>query len=66
MELFHAGVDLPTIALWLGHEGLRTTGIYLTADLDIKERALHRIAPPGTPTGRYHPPDRLLAFLEAL
>jgi integrase/recombinase XerD len=66
MEMFHAGVDAATIALWLGHEGLRTTSIYVTADMQIKERALARISPPGTAPGRYRPPDQLLAFLEAL
>jgi site-specific recombinase XerD len=66
MELFHAGVDITTIALWLGHEGLRTTNVYVTADLHVKEQALARISPPGIQPGRYRPPDRLLAFLEAL
>lgn len=54
------------IALWLGHESVETTQIYLHADLAIKERALARTAPAGTTPGRYRPPDTLLAFLEAL
>ena len=66
MELFHSGVDITTIALWLGHEGLRTTAVYITADLSVKERAIARITPPGSAAGRYRPPDDLLAFLEAL
>ena len=32
----------------------------------IKERALARTTPPATKAGRYRPPDRLIAFLEAL
>ncbi len=66
MELLHAGVDVAVIALWLGHESIRTTDIYQHADLRLKERALARIAPPTAPRGRYRPPDTLLAFLEAL
>ena len=36
------------------------------ADLQMKERALARIAPPKTAPGRYRPPDALMAFLEGL
>lgn len=66
MSLLHAGVDTSVIALWLGHENVETTQIYLHADLALKEKALARIAPPSTPPGRYHPNDTLLAFLETL
>jgi site-specific recombinase XerD len=67
MRLRRHGVDLATIALWLGHEDIRTTnGVYLHADLALKENALARTAPPNTPPGRFRPPDELLAFLEAL
>jgi len=67
MNLLRHGVDCATIALWLGHEDVRTTyGVYLHADLTIKEKAIAKTAPPGTAAGRYKPPDELLAFLEAL
>ncbi|WP_327009708.1 site-specific integrase [Dactylosporangium sp. NBC_01737] len=66
MRLLQAGVDTSVIALWLGHESVQTTQIYLHADLALKERALARTTPPGTTPGRYRPPDKLLAFLEAL
>jgi integrase/recombinase XerD len=66
MRLLHAGVDTSVIALWLGHEQVETTQIYLHADLALKERALARTAPVHTGPGRYQPPDALLAFLEAL
>lgn len=66
MRLLHAGVDTSTIALWLGHEQLETTQIYVHADQTIKERALARTAPLNTKPGRYHPPDTLLTFLEQL
>jgi site-specific recombinase XerD len=67
MNLRRHGVDPATIALWLGHEDVRTTyGVYLHADLSLKEKALARTAPPATPTGRYQPPDQLLEFLQNL
>lgn len=66
MRLLHAGVDPSVIALWLGHEHVETTQVYLHADLALKERALARTTPVHTTPGRYRPPDTLLAFLEAL
>lgn len=66
MRLLQAGVDTSVIALWLGHEHVETTHIYLHADLSLKERALARTAPPNTKPGRYRPPDAILAFLDAL
>jgi site-specific recombinase XerD len=66
MRLLHAGVDITVIALWLGHENITTTQIYLQADMALKQQALDRTTPPGTAPGRYRPPDQLLAFLEAL
>ncbi|HEX2311675.1 MAG TPA: tyrosine-type recombinase/integrase [Vicinamibacterales bacterium] len=66
MNLLHAGVDSTVIALWLGHESVEATQIYLHADMAIKEQALARTTPPNSTPGRYRPPDTLLAFLEAL
>lgn len=66
MNLLTSGVDLATIALWLGHEDLRTVQHYLHADMGIKERALARTAPPNTKPGRYQPSDSVLAFLSSL
>jgi site-specific recombinase XerD len=66
MNLLRAGVDLATIALWLGHEDLRTVQHYLHADLALKERALARTIPPNSKPGRYRPSDPVLAFLDSL
>jgi site-specific recombinase XerD len=66
MTLLAAGVDVTVIALWLGHEHVQTTQIYLHGDLTMKQQALARTTPANTPPGRYRPTDSLLAFLEAL
>lgn len=66
MSLLQAGVDTSVIALWLGHAGVRSTDAYLHADLSIKENALALTTPASAKPGRYHPPDKVLAFLEAL
>lgn len=67
MSLLQAGVDLSTIALWLGHEQITTVQIYLHADLALKERALARTSTPAIRgTRRYRAPDSLLAFLAEL
>ncbi|AGB73208.1 MULTISPECIES: tyrosine-type recombinase/integrase [Rhizobium] len=66
MELLHHGVDQSVIALWLGHESVETTQIYIHADMRLKEKALSQVARPEAHPGRYRPNDELLAFLESL
>jgi site-specific recombinase XerD len=66
MELLQAGVDRSMIALWLGHESVDTTQIYLDANLALKEEILAKTNPINGKSGRYHPPDRLLSFLSSL
>jgi site-specific recombinase XerD len=66
MELLQAGVDTTVIALWLGHESIETTHIYLEADLAMKQKALAKTAPHEGCPGVYKPEDALLAFLKAL
>ena len=66
MELLHNGVGCTVIALWLGHESVETTQVYLHADLQVKEKAMKRTRPAGTPPGRYRPSDALLDYLEGL
>ena len=66
MDLLHHGVDRSVIALWLGHESVETTVIYLQADMKLKEQALARTNATGGRAGRYKPDDNLLAFLKGL
>jgi site-specific recombinase XerD len=66
MDLLHRGVDITVIALWLGHESIQTTHIYLHADMAMKEKALAQATKSKVVPKRYRPTDRLLAFLESL
>jgi len=67
MRLLTAGIDATVIALWLGHESIETTQVYLHADITMKENAVTRTTPTGTRPGRYKPPDdELLSFLRSL
>jgi site-specific recombinase XerD len=65
-HLLQSGVDISVIALWLGHESIETTHIYLEADLTTKERALNKLAPAGAEVPRFKAKDEVLAFLATL
>jgi integrase/recombinase XerD len=65
-HLLQSGVDISVIALWLGHESIETTHIYLEADLTTKERALNKLAPAGVEVPRFKVKDEVLAFLATL
>ena len=66
MQLLHSGVDRAVIALWLGHESVETTYVYLHADLKLKEQAMARTEPSQLRPARYRPDDEVLAFLNSL
>jgi site-specific recombinase XerD len=66
MDLLQQGAEPCVIALWLGHESIETTQIYLDADLELKQRVLDRVTPLNGKPGRYRPDDKLLAFLKNL
>jgi integrase/recombinase XerD len=66
MHLLQAGVDIATIALWLGHESIETTPMYLQADLAMKEKALEKLDPLEGGWKRFQADDPLLTFLTSL
>ena len=66
MELLQAGVDRALIAIWLGHDSLETTQIYLDANLQLKEAVLAKMNPLRSKPGRYRPDDQLLSYLKGL
>jgi site-specific recombinase XerD len=66
MQLLGHGIDRSVIALWLGHESMETTQMYLHADMRLKEDALKKVTPLDVRPGRFRPDDELLAFLESL
>ena len=66
MELLQAGVDRALIAIWLGHESLDTTQIYLDANLQLKEAILAKMNPLQSKPGRYRPGDQLMSYLKTL
>jgi integrase/recombinase XerD len=66
MDLLHHGVDRSVIALWLGHESVETTQMYLHADMHLKEKALSHTESLGVKPTRFRPNDKLLTFLEDL
>lgn len=66
MDLLQEGVDRATIALWLGHESVETTQVYLDATIVMRQKILDRITPHGGKPGRFRPADRLLTFLNSL
>ena len=66
MEMLEHGVDRSVIALWLGHEDIETTQVYLHANMKLKEQALKKAAPLNGRLKRFRPDDELLAFLKSL
>jgi integrase len=65
-HLLQSGVDISVIALWLGHESIETTHMYIEADLATKERALAKLAPADGTVPRFKATDSVLAFLDSL
>ncbi len=66
MQMLQAGIDRSMIAIWLGHESVETTQIYLDADLSMKEKILEKMVPLKVRSGRYKADDQLLVFLKSL
>ena len=66
MHLLQRGTDITVIAMWLGHESIETTHLYITTNMELKEQALEKLQPPSGGKFRFQPDDELLRFLKSL
>lgn len=66
MDMLNGGVDLTTIAQWLGHESIETTQVYLDTDLKHREKALEKIEERGKPLRRFKGDDSLMIYINSL
>jgi len=68
MSLLRGGVGRTVIALWLGHESMESTQVYIHADMTMKEKAMRLTDTMSIKSSckRFIEDDSLLAFLEAL
>jgi len=66
MHMLEGGADITVIAMWLGHEHLDTTHLYVTSDLAMKQKTLDAVRPPSQRKGRFRPTDKVLEYLESL
>ena len=66
MNLLQAGVDISTIAIWLGHESIETTHKYVVADIEIKRKAMEKLDETSNSSFNYKPSKSILAFLASL
>ena len=67
--LLRSGVDLSTIAHWLGHADLNTTNKYLSLNLEEKRQALAKaktVVKPGRSSALWRKNPNLIRWLEAL
>jgi integrase/recombinase XerD len=69
IHLLKSGVDLSTIANWLGHTSVNTTNKYASMDLEMKRRALEKAKPlteENPEQGRWHKDPDILSWLASL
>lgn len=66
MRLLRSGADQASIAIWLGHESIKTTYIYFTADMEMKERILEKLPTLKTNNVRFKPQKGEIDFLKEL
>lgn len=66
MNLLQAGVDISTIAIWLGHESIETTHRYMAADIELKRKAMEKLEETADISFNYQPSFSTLSFLESL
>jgi integrase/recombinase XerD len=65
MLVLQATGDIRKVALWLGHEDIQTTEVYLRADPTEKLEAIDAAVPPTLKRGEFRVPDKLIALLHS-
>lgn len=68
MAMLAAGVDIATVAIWLGHESVNTTHRYVVSDMRLMEDALSKVRRQWSVIGRkpYKASEDVLEFLRSL
>lgn len=70
MHLLQAGVPIVVIRDILGHVDIKTTEVYARANLEMKRRALEKVATssttPNTPTVTWRDDRELMSWLTSL
>ena len=70
LNLLHAGIDISTIAIWLGHESIETTHKYMVADINLKRMAMDKLSETDNKDFQYKPAYKpgksILKFLNSL
>jgi site-specific recombinase XerD len=65
MLVLQATGDIRKVALWLGHDDIQTTEVYLRADPTEKLEAIDAAVPPTLKRGEFRVPDKLIALLHS-
>lgn len=63
MVVLQATGDIRKVSLWLGHEDIQTTEVYLRADPTEKLEAMSTMVPLTLKRGQFRAPDKLIASL---
>ena len=66
MNLLQAGIDISTIAIWLGHNSIETTHKYMIADIELKRKAMEKVGSAGNSSYKYKPSADIMNFLNSL
>jgi len=67
MALLESGVNLSTIAIWLGHESITTTHKYMVASMELKQKALSTVCGPSAKAEeKYQADTSIIEFLKLI
>ena len=61
LNTLQATGDIRKVALWLGHESIQSTEVYLRTDPSQKREMLEAVLPPTLKRGCFRPTDKLIA-----